>query len=288
MNQLYTDQDLDAIIASVEEALSKAEVLAKSSLRKDGQEDEEQEQEAPAADQAPEMQEQAPAPDAQMDEQQAQAPSEEAPEEAPAQDEQAAPEEAPAQDEQMDEAQADQSLEQEAQGDEDQALTDEELAQIYGSMDPQELERHYSVIRQMIEQAYAKAEADESEEDESKEEEEKEEDEKDEKESMEKSEKISALEKQIADQNKALENIAKAFEIIAKPQRKAVTEIDFIRKSEAESSDKTMTLEEVKAKANKLAPASLTKSERDQVNSFMLYGEGKEQIEKLIKSKGGN
>ena len=284
MNNIYTEQDLDKLIASVEETLAKAEVLAKSSLRKDFPPQDDQEDAPPAAP-APEASAPdaapapdaaaAPAPDAGMD---AAAPSPEdmPPEAAPSQE--AAPEAAP----DAGQEQAPQEGEQQLEGEQEAPLSDEELEQIYSSLPPEELERHYSIIRQHLDQAYQKAEEDESEEEEK---EEKKDDDKD----MEKSEKVASLEAKVAQQEKALENIAKAFEILAKPQRKAVTDIQYIRKSEAEQgAGKTdHSKEEIKAWHAKVGAGSLSKSEREQVNSYFLYDEGKEEIEKLINSKGG-
>lgn len=284
MNNKWTDQDLDNLIASVEETLEKAEVLAKSApLKKDEDKDKDDQAAAPADESAAA----APAQDAPADAapaaDQAAAPADAAPADAQAAapaDDQAAPADAQAAPE------GDQALEQ----GEDAPLSDEELAQIYGSMAPDELERHYSIIRQQLQAAYAQdqgqqapaeqqaaaapapeaaAQAAPAE--------------------MEKSEKVSELEKKVAEQAQALEQITKAFEALAKPSRKSITDIQFMAKSEHDNagSNKPMTAEEIKEKARKLNPAALTKSEREMINAFYLRGEGQDEVQKLINSKGG-
>jgi len=271
MNTNWTDQDIDNLIASVEETLEKAEVLAKSASLKKEEEQKEQAQDeamaAPAQDAAP------------VD----QAPAEAAPAEeqaAPAAEEQAAADQAPA-DQQAAPEQGEQALESE----EDAPLNDEELQQIYSSMAPEELERHYSIIRQALQASYgeqapeeqqaAPAEAAPAEAAPAAPE-------------MEKSEKVMELEKKIAEQAQAIEQITKAFEVLAKPSRKSITDIQVMAKSEADSGQNgPMTQDEIKSKAGKLSPASLSKSERDLVNRFFLHGEGQQEVEKLINSKGG-
>jgi len=297
MNNKWTDQDLDALISSVEETLEKAEVLAKSApLKKDENQQDDGAQAAegdaaapaqdapasaaPAADQAA-----APAADAApaQDDAAAQAPA----------DQSAAPADASAAP-----AEGDQAIAQEGQG-EDAPLSDEELGQIYGSMAPDELERHYSIIRQQLQAAYSQQPAEQqaapeaqaaqaapeqqaaaapaaapAQDDQ-----------------MMKSEEVSALKKQLAEQGQALEQITKAFEALAKPSRKSITDIQFMAKSEADAGQggnaKPMSKDEIKAAAGKLSPGSLTKAERETVNAFFLRGEGQDEVQKLINSKGG-
>ena len=107
---------------------------------------------------------------------------------------------------------------------------------------------------------------------------------------MEKSEKLAALEARVAQQDQALETITKAFEALAKPQRKSITEIQVMNKSEADAgagSNRPMSDGEIKEAARKLNPSSLSKSERELVNGLFLRGEGAKEVEKLINSKGG-
>ena len=288
----WTEQDIDSLLVSVEETIAKADVLAKSSLAKAGEDDQADDQAAAAAQDSAQA---APA-DA--------APAQAAPEAAAADpasaDAAAADQGAPADAAAADAgaapgAEGDQALE----GEEEAPLSDEELAQIYGSMAPDELERHYSVIRQQLQAAYsqdqgqaapdaaaeqapeaaapAAAPAAPGAE-----------------EMMGKSEEIADLKKQVAELAAANQQIVKAFEVLAKPSRKSITDIQFMAKSEADagaSQDNSqkgpMTVAQVKDAVSKIAPAKLEKSERDMVNKFYLSGEGKEEVEKLIHSKGG-
>jgi hypothetical protein len=112
---------------------------------------------------------------------------------------------------------------------------------------------------------------------------------------MEKSENstIAALQKQITEQAEALAHVTKAFEVLAKPSRKSITDIQFMAKSDADPGQpgavgaRPMSRDEVKAAAGKLKPQNLSKDERDVVNRFYLQGEGQSEVEKLIHSKGG-
>lgn len=263
-----TDQEIDALLAEIEGTLNKAEMLAKSSkLAKDEDSDSDKpEAEAPAPAEAPAEE---PAPEAPAAEA---APSEEpAPPEAPE-----APE-APA-------AEGEESLE----GEQEAPLSDEELDQIYGAMDPEELERHYMMIRQHLQSAMAKMEEEESKEEEKKEEAKEEPKEEEKKEDMEKSEKIAALEQKLADSDKKLELMAKAIDLVVnRPTRKAVTGIEYIQKSEPESK-KPLSESEVKEKVRQFKPSELSKSEREAVNAFLLHGEQKADILKSSKPKEVN
>ena len=196
------------------------------------------------------------------------------------------------------------AIAQEAQpGGEDAPLSDEELNEIYQSMPPEELERHYMIIRQHLQQAYAKAELDaeganggdikpegpranpsaaakdgptggnES--------------------AMGKSEEFAALQAKVANQDKALETIIKAFETFTKPSRKSVTgTIDYIRKSELDNGGNgapggpvdpsTLTKAEKVKVLSDIGPAALTKAERDQANAFILRGEYQAEVDKII------
>jgi len=163
------------------------------------------------------------------------------------------------------------------------------------------LERHYMIIRQHLQQAYAKAELDskganggnieaegargatqtthdgptggnES--------------------AMGKSEDFAALQAKVANQDKALETIIKAFETFTKPSRKAVTgTVDFIRKSEFDQAapgaggtvDVSQLSKAEKVKIlNDIGPAPLSKAERDQANAYILRGEYQTEVDKII------
>lgn len=168
----------------------------------------------------------------------------------------------------------------------EQPLSDEELNQIYGSMPPDELERHYMVIRQHLQDAYAKAEAgsigakpegekatnpnptpgsagsDK----------------------MDKSEvdaKFAALEKKFEDQ---MTKVVQALEIGFTPQRKSIAnQFEVVRKSEIENGEaKPLSKEDKIAELKKIGPAALSKSERDDMNAYILRGECEEVVDKII------
>lgn len=275
----WTEQDLDNLMTEVTETLEKAEALSKSAISKaDDDKKDDEAAAAPAQDAPPAAatasadagQSAAPAADA------AQAPADQgAPADAAAADASAAPA-----------ADGDQALEAEGQQ-QDAPLSDEELSQIYSSMAPEELERHYSIIRQALQSAYsqdqgqaaaapaapapdAQAAAPAAP-------------------GMEKSEAITALESKVAELTAANEQIVKVFEVLTKPARKSITEIQVMQKSEGDSpsANEPMTLEQTKEAARKLSPAKLEKGERELVNKLFLTGEGHKEVEKLIHSKGG-
>lgn len=267
----WTEQDIDNLISSVENTLAKAESLAKSSLKKDEDEQPDEQAAPPAQDAAPAdeqpPQEAAPAPEMEQ---------EQPPQEAAPEAQEAAPE------------QGEQELQEEGQ--EDQPLSDEELSQIYSSMAPEELERHFAVMRQVLGQAYAQDEQQAPPAEQTPEAQQQAPEMPEQQDEMQKSEsiKISVLEKKIQEQDEALRVITQAFETLARPQRKSVTDMQFIAKGEETFTSKQMTVDEVKKKANDLAKSgSLTKSERDTINRFFLYKEGMEDVTKLINSKGG-
>lgn len=279
----WNEQDIDNLISSVESTLAKADALAKSSLKKDdGQED--PAADAQAAAPAQDASSASPSADAQAAADQTAAPADDAA--APTDDQaQAAPE------------QGDQALQDEGQG--DQPLSEEELGQIYSSMAPEELERHYAVIRQVLSQAYAQDGSDQAQpgqdaaaqaapapeaaqaaapaemQDDS----------------MQKSEdkaKIASLEKTMAEQAEALKVITQAFETLARPQRKSVTDMQFIAKGEDMGGKAPMTSEEIRAKATALSKSgSLDANERNTINTYFLHKTGQDDVVKLINSKGG-
>lgn len=172
-------------------------------------------------------------------------------------------------------------------------LSDEELDQVYGSMDKEELLRHYMAMRR-----YLKLLADQDDlsdqEDQKMDEEEtgmdlldQAMDQKERQEDMEKSEKIAALEKKLEETNKTIQTMAKAFElIISKPQRKAITSLEYVKKSSS-SETELLTDDAIKEKLKKFKPEQLSKSEREMVNQYLIYGDHKDEIIKLIESKGG-
>lgn len=266
--QSFTDKDLDNLIASIEESLDKAEVLVKSKdLSKDEDEDQEAMKEAPpVAEAAP-----------------AEKPEEKMPEEgmeSQGEAEEAAPAEAEAATE------GDEALESEA---EEGPLSDEELEQIYGGMEPEELERHFMMIRQVLQSHYGQGEEPQEEAPEMPEQKQPEMAPEQMTQKSSKSDELVALKKTIEEQSKSIELLGKAFEALTKPQRKAVTEIEYIKKSEIEeiSKSKEMSKDDLKDLYLKINPGSLSKSERSVINNYFLNGENKREVEHIIQSKGG-
>jgi outer membrane biosynthesis protein TonB len=271
--QSFTDKDLDNLIASIEESLDKAEVLAKSKTLKkdDGEQDEAMEDAPPAAEAAP--QEQSPG---MGDQSMEQAPAQEAPE---------APEAAPSEE-------GEEALKDEG---EDAPLSDEELAQIYGHMNPEELERHFMVIRQVLQSHYEQGgeegqeQAPEAPEAAAAPQMPEEEQQEMAAQKSAKEDELIALKKTIEEQSKSIELLGKAFEALTKPQRKAVTDVEYIRKSEVEENSKSRNLskDEIRDLYGKINPGSLSKGERSMVNNYFLNGENKKEVEQIIQSKGG-
>lgn len=283
--QFFSESEIDEILGAVEETMQNAANLAKSA--EFAQDDSEEEGDAPAMP-AEEGQEDQSAP-----EESAEAPSEEMGDEAaPA---------APAEEQGMEEAPAapgeeagmpaeEQGMEgdQALEGD-DGELSDEELHQIYANMEPAELERHYMIIRSMLRDAYAKMEKSESKSNTSNEEEDMAKNEELEKQ-------VSELTKSNEEMKKSLEAAVKAMQIIAKPERKAVTsEVQVLGKTEsdvatgAKESDvdySTLSKAEITEKLNeKVRDPKLSKSDREAINGWFLRGEGQDQIFKILGSK---
>jgi pilus assembly protein FimV len=257
----FTEAEIDSILNSVEETLSKVSALNKSELKKEEPPKPEDAIEqapsdsAPSAPEAPAQEDAPQAPDMQ------EPPQEEAPQE---QQPEAAPEE---------------SLEQES----DAPLSDEELQEIYGSMPADELERHFMIIREMLMQhqqpetempapeakapeaqapmAQAPAPAPE----------------------MEKSEKIVALETEQVTLKKNLEKAIQLLEVAFKPQRKAVTSLEYIKKGEEQSEAKEYSKEEAVVKLTEITKSqSLSKTEREAITDFTLNGGSKDIVMKII------
>jgi hypothetical protein len=86
-----------------------------------------------------------------------------------------------------------------------------------------------------------------------------------------KSEDVLQLEAKIEEQDKMINGLAKAIELVfQKPQRKAVTSVSFLAKGEQNSNTEiTLTRPEILAKLNaKVLDPSLKKSDRQLINSF--------------------
>lgn len=291
---------LDDLLADLDAAWADAMKLSKSEERLSKDEDE---------DQAPGPDDQAPAQPQPPAQPQAQAPS--APE-APAGDQGMEGSDA---DQEADEGTADEGMESpdhegaespEQEQMEDEHLSDEDLQHVYSSMEPAELERHYMIIRGILQQQYAKAEKAEAAEKavakKAKPEAEKEEMDKcgEMAPPVKKSEgsivdaKIEELEKSNKELQAGLEKALQAVKLLAQPTRKAVTsEIQYIAKSEAPKAPEVpainyeaMSKPELTHKLNEVCQSGkLNKAERDIINSFVLHNTNKEQIIEILRSK---
>lgn len=261
------DQEIDSILASVETAMSEVEALVKSetgtvakgeamSGHQKANGGQMKKDDLPPSEDKPEGEQSAP--------------------EAPAAE--GSPSDAPAPEASASEGE--QALEQESP---DAPISDDELKEIYGSMPPEELQRHFMVIREILrgaqpEASPAPAPAPEAE--------------ASPKPEMDKSEgankEIEDLKKKNEELEKSLSRLALVMETVFKPERKAVTDIAFIKKSEADNAeDKHLSKEEIRKLANeKCRDRTLSKSDREALNDYLLYGGSSDQVMKIIKSGG--
>jgi hypothetical protein len=258
----FTDKEIAALLNEVSETLVKSEKAMKKSLRKDGLPESE---EAPV-EAAPEME---------------QAPVEAAPEQ------EAAPELSPEAPVEGDEAIADEG---------DQPLTDEELTQVYSAMEPEEIERHFMIIREILQGIYGEQGEEQIEGEQAPEQEAAPEMEQapeqeaapemeapsEEEEAFKSENKI--LKKEVAALKAGLGNLAKAMEAMA-PSRKSFTGI--LHKSE-DTSVATLSKSDITAKINEISrKPTLTKSERTAINTYCLTGVGADEVMKIITNHGG-
>ncbi len=296
MGKFFTDTEVEDILRDVEATINKAAKLSKA-MPPPPSDDDDATDGAPAMaggdDSAPPMGDDAAAPA----DDSTPPPSDSAPPaddgmggdgsaEAPGDDDTAPPMDGdPGQD-----GQGEQALEGEGQGDGDE-LSDQELHQIYSSMQPDELERHYMVVRAILRDQYQKMEKSEQA--------------KTEGNGDMKKDKKSELKKKVAEQEKTINELKKsqkemedsfsgaikAIELIAKPTRKAVvSDVQVLAKSEEVKADSFSGLSkaELTAKLNeKVKDPSLTKSQRQQINSFILSKgeEGKQQMVEILGGK---
>lgn len=168
----------------------------------------------------------------------------------------------------------------------DAPLSDDELHEIYASMDPAELERHFMIIRSLLQGAYGEAgeaqgaegapadqggaapvppQAE-----------------------MGKSEdnaRLSNLEQENATLKKSLEKVVSAMEIAFTPTRKAVTDLAFIQKGEGAGPEvKEFNKSELTAiLSEKCKSPGLSKNDREAINDFMLTGGSKEKVLEIVK-----
>ena len=293
------DQEIESILSSVESAITEVEALAKSEpgktpaaagtvkknepmqppkanggpMKKDGAP--ESDENKPPHDEAAEAgAPPAPAPDA------GGAPGEGAPSDAPAPEAGAPGEGAP-----QAGAPGEEQLGQESA---DAPISDEELKEIYGSMAPEELQRHFMAIREILRGAQqpspeagaqppaappapAGAPMAMSEKENG----------------MNKTEQaeFEALKKKNQELEASLGRLATVMEVALRPERKAVTDIAYIQKSENDKPEgKELSKAEVRALANeKCKDKSLSKNDRDAISDFLLRGEQSEKVMQIIK-----
>jgi hypothetical protein len=269
-----TDADLDSIIASIESTI--ADMTSGNNAIKKAEEDddmdEKQKEEALAEEMEQAMQNKG---------QEMQAPEQE---EKPQDDQKM---QAPEQEEKPQDNSMEENL--------DQPLSDDELREVYSAMPIDELEKHFMIIREILqskggegseEQAPApeapapapEAPAMKSENQNS---------------NLSKSQKdkeIALLKAQLNEQTKTLALLTKAFATLAKPERKAITqiaELGYIAKSEASDMQKSLTHEEMSQMYKKLGPSSFSKSENTVIMGYFLKGINKNEAEKILLTKGG-
>jgi hypothetical protein len=288
MKQYFTNTEIDEILVGVDDAIKEAGLLAKSetneNLKKFGEEDQMmgQEDDAPSMEGAPAAEEDASFAD------QAPVGEEDASMAAMGQDDGMGMDQGMEGDQGMgDEMGMDQGMGMEgeealSQEGEGQEISDEELHEIYESMEDQELERHYMVIRSLLQGAYQKAEMAKTSMREGQQSYQKSEQES-EGEEMAKAERkqITALEKSNDELKGQLTKALKAIQLFAKPQRKSVaSNIEFVAKSEGQEPTagskeamSSLSKTELGAKINKVVKSNtLNKSERNTINTYLLNG----------------
>ena len=180
-----------------------------------------------------------------------------------------------AEDAQEDKAEAEDKQEQPSQDYDDEDL--EELHKMYSSMDDKEKTHHLNALKKALglEDASAQQapiEMAKSEEIVKK----------DEEIALAKSE-ISSLQAKNEELKKNMEAVSKFLETLktSVPQRKSVTSVDYIQKTE---DTKELSLEQVdKVLSAKVKDSSLSKSDRDAINSYYLSGKSIETIKHLLK-----
>lgn len=171
----------------------------------------------------------------------------------------------------------------------------ETIDELYASMDKSEIEAHYnSIVKVMAKEESAEHEAEESEEEEKKEHKK---GKKEEKEEMEKCGDMVAAkksEKTLVEENEELKkNIETLNELVGKlfatkkaPAQKAVTNLNFIAKSEENETTsfnvEGMSKGEITSKLKSLDYASLSKSDKEAINNFYLQNGSVSKIKHLI------
>lgn len=310
MGMQFTEKDIDNLLQAVDESLSKAEGLSKSETESKSTENTEdpkdlnkalppQPEEEVAGD-APAMPVDAPTSD-----EGAEVTGEPTPSEAVAEEGAPAAEpmgEEPMGEEPMGEEPAGEPMGEEALAEEgEEPISDEELDQIYASMPPEERERHYMILRRHLQGDYEKAEKGQEmsinaeangekpcakSEDATTEA------------AAEENPEVTELKKKLEENEKQVSLLTKTIELLARPKRKAVTQLAHIQKSEADEGAKPESLKksakdldkkELTAKLTELSKSDkLDSQERQAINDFCLYGEGKDKVIELIENKEGS
>lgn len=267
----FSDQEIDQLLASVEDAMAQASKLAKSQpMYKDAEEEqmqdaapEEQESEQPseeesAADSAPEM-------------------------DAGSEQDEGAPEA----------EQSEQGAEEGEQGEDHGDISDEELHEIYASMNEDELHRHLVAIEaalggsqdeqnpedmQAPESMAPPAQAPQMQPEQMAMKSEKV------KNDLNKSEEFQKLKDENDQLKKSLDKVIAAMGKAFQPTRKAITNIEYIKKSESQSDELPLNKDETVAKLTQIAKsANLSKSDRQAINNYILTGGSEEQVKTILK-----
>jgi hypothetical protein len=277
-----TDADLDSIIASIESTIAEITNGNNAIKKAEGDKDMDEKQKEEEA-LAEEMEQAMQNKDTEM----------QAPEQYDEEPQDYEDESQDYEDESQDYEDESQGYEDESQGYEDeldQPLSDDELREIYSSMPLDELEKHFMIIREILqskeggnvreqpvdsEASTMKSERKNSNLS---------------KAQKDKDKEIALLKTQLNEQTKTLALLTKAFATLAKPERKAITqiaELGYIAKSAASGMQKSLTHEEMSKMYKELGPSSFSKSENAIIMSYFLRGVNKKEAEEILLTKGG-
>jgi hypothetical protein len=254
----FTEKEVDALLESVSRELENVESLSKSVQK-------EEPKASPAALKKDEEEDEKPAPAAE-------APAEAAPR---------AYAEAPAEAAPRAYAEASPEGEGEAPGAQPD-ISDEDLAEIYASMPPEELERHIMIAQAVL--SHMKGEDEEGAAYSAPPEQPMAMSEKADREGLAKAEsRIDEIAKQVETIGKSVDLLTKAIEAGFKPIRKSVAGIEFTERAPEGPEQKPLTKSELVAKLNDKAKSpNLSKADREVINRYCMYGEGRDQAEKLV------
>jgi hypothetical protein len=194
--------------------------------------------------------------------------------------------------------------EHEDKKDDDHGYSDEdmeELHKMYGSMNKAEHGVHLKSLKKAMCKSHSSEEMEkcwksEDEAEEHKEEDKKEDEKKEEKEDMEKcgemkpvaKSELESIKKDNEELKKNLEGLVSAIHTFVTrkaPARKAITEIEYVKKSEAGSAEKTLSKSEINGILSKKAQdPTLSKMDRDAINAFYMNGASLETVKHLLKN----